>query len=128
MTKATTKRRKPERPADDDPKKVLLVESSRDLDLAPEIDDELDEQAEGETPEAAVDLDEDADLAAAYALTETEDDLGDLDDLSDLEARRAEAEAGESGGDPVRMYLREIGSTPLLSADQELRICATFSG
>ena len=28
--------------------------------------------------------------------------------------------------DPVRMYLREIGSTPLLTADQELRTCATF--
>ena len=27
----------------------------------------------------------------------------------------------------MRMYLREISATPLLSADQELRTCATFS-
>jgi len=63
--------------------------------------------------------------AAAYALAETDDD--DLDDLSDLDSRRiAEVDDGD-GSDPVRMYLREIGSTPLLTADQELRTCATFA-
>ena len=62
--------------------------------------------------------------AAAYALAEADDD--DSEDISDLDTRRvADAEPTE-GSDPVRMYLREIGSTPLLTADQELRICATF--
>jgi RNA polymerase primary sigma factor len=63
--------------------------------------------------------------AAAYALAEADDDA--LDDLTDLDSRRlAEVDDGGDGQDPVRMYLREIGSTPLLTADQELRTCATF--
>ncbi len=62
--------------------------------------------------------------AAAYVLADAEDE--DLDDLSDLDVRRTPDLEGSEGSDPVRMYLREIGSTPLLSADQELRICATF--
>lgn len=63
--------------------------------------------------------------AAAYALAEPDDDA--LDDLTDLDSRRlAEVDDGGDGQDPVRMYLREIGSTPLLTADQELRTCATF--
>jgi RNA polymerase primary sigma factor len=63
--------------------------------------------------------------AAAYALADTDDD--DLDDVTDLDARRiGDVETGPEGSDPVRMYLREIGSTPLLTADQELRICGTY--
>ena len=62
--------------------------------------------------------------AEAYALTETDDES--LDDLSDLKARLLE-EADVDSSDPVRTYLREIGVTPLLTADQELRICATYS-
>ncbi len=62
--------------------------------------------------------------AAAYALAGDDDD--DIEDLTDLDARRVGETDTAEGSDPVRMYLREIGSTPLLSADQELRICATF--
>jgi RNA polymerase primary sigma factor len=85
---------------------------------------DLDDAAEIGAPDLGA-IDAEAE-AAAYVLADTDDD--DLDDLSDLEVRRApDVESGE-GSDPVRMYLREIGSTPLLSADQELRICATFGG
>ena len=62
--------------------------------------------------------------AAAYALADTEDD--DIEDVSDLDARRVGEVDSSEGSDPVRMYLREIGSTPLLTADQELRICGTY--
>ena len=82
-----------------------------DVDRAGEADGEL------QGPDAEAE-------AAAYALAEADDD--DNEDISDLDTRRvADAEPTE-GSDPVRMYLREIGSTPLLTADQELRICATF--
>ena len=63
--------------------------------------------------------------AAAYALAEIDDEDG-LDDLSGLDSRRLAEVDDSEGADPVRMYLREIGSTPLLTADQELRTCATF--
>jgi hypothetical protein len=62
--------------------------------------------------------------AAAYALADTDDD--DVEDVSDLDARRVGEVDSSDGSDPVRMYLREIGSTPLLTADQELRICGTY--
>jgi RNA polymerase primary sigma factor len=71
--------------------------------------------------------DDEAELAAAYALAEGDDEEDSLEDLADLGTRRlAEADQAE-GDDPVRMYLREISATPLLTADQELRTCATFS-
>ncbi len=70
---------------------------------------------------------EDAELAAAYALAEGEDEEETLEDLSELDARRLADVDQAEGDDPVRMYLREISATPLLSADQELRTCATFS-
>ena len=71
--------------------------------------------------------DDEAELAAAYALAEGDDEEDSLEDLTDLDTRRlAEVDQAE-GDDPVRMYLREISATPLLTADQELRTCATFS-
>jgi RNA polymerase primary sigma factor len=84
------------------------------------------DNAEVSTPGDAADfVNPDAEAeAAAYALADTDDD--DLEDLSDLDTRRLSGADEGDGSDPVRMYLREIGSTPLLSADQELRICATF--
>ena len=85
-----------------------------------------DGDAEGETSVDASDFavaDPEAE-AAAYALAGDDDD--DVEDLTDLDARRVGETDTAEGSDPVRMYLREIGSTPLLSADQELRICATF--
>ncbi|MFN4294878.1 MAG: sigma-70 family RNA polymerase sigma factor [Thermoflexales bacterium] len=69
------------------------------------------------------DLDAEAE-AAAYALAEMDD--ADEVDLSDLDSRQLAEIDDLDGADPVRMYLREISSTPLLTADQELRTCATF--
>jgi RNA polymerase primary sigma factor len=71
--------------------------------------------------------DDEAELAAAYALAEGEEEDDALDDLSDLDTRRLSEADQTEGDDPVRMYLRDISATPLLSADQELRTCATFS-
>ena len=67
-------------------------------------------------------VDDDGD-AEAYALADSDDSIGDI---SDLDSRRLD-ELEVDGSDPVRTYLREIGSTPLLTADQELRTCATFT-
>jgi RNA polymerase primary sigma factor len=83
-----------------------------DMDMPPEAFDFGTNEAEAE--------------AAAYRLADVDDD--DLEDLTDLEDRRTLEAESTDGADPVRMYLREIGATPLLSADQELRICATFGG
>ena len=85
------------------------------------------DEADPTTREQALDLDDEAELAAAYALTEADEDDDVLsDDLSDLDARRIAEMGDTSSDDPVRMYLREISATPLLTADQELRICATY--
>lgn len=80
-------------------------------------------ESETETEENEPELVEDEAEAEAYALAESDDDLSDI---SDLDSRRLD-ELEVDGSDPVRTYLREIGSTPLLSADQELRTCATFT-
>lgn len=87
-------------------------------------------EGDAEPPErqpSPVSEDEEAELAAAYALAEGEDEEDILENLSDLEARRLAALDQTEGDDPVRMYLREISATPLLTADQELKTCATFS-
>ncbi len=73
--------------------------------------------------DSAEDLDAEAE-AAAYALAGMDD--ADEADLSDLDSRQLAEIDDPDSADPVRMYLREIGSTPLLTADQELRTCATF--
>jgi len=85
---------------------------SEDEDHWPEVSSLDDEQAEAE--------------AIAYALTRA-DDEDDLADLADLNALPAEDDDDLADGpDPVRAYLNEIGQTPVLSADQELRLCATL--
>jgi RNA polymerase primary sigma factor len=85
---------------------------SEDEDHWPEVSSLDDEQAEAE--------------AIAYALTRA-DDEDDLADLADLDALPAEDDDDLADGpDPVRAYLNEIGQTPVLSADQELRLCATL--
>ena len=115
----------PARDLDDlDPAQVLMEGNADAIEEA--VDDDL---AEDGGPDSSPDLfnsDED-DLAAAYALAEADDDA--QDDLSDLEKRRGgegDGSGGGEGADPVRMYLREIGETPLLTADQELRISAVI--
>jgi RNA polymerase primary sigma factor len=78
-----------------------------------------------ETPPASEE--DEAELAAAYALAEGEEEEESLEDIADLDPRRLVDVDQPEGDDPVRMYLREISVTPLLTADQELRTCATFS-
>jgi RNA polymerase primary sigma factor len=67
------------------------------------------------------------------AMSEGEEEEGpEPTDLSALEEEMAEVEGDELlndlpagvelGGDPVRMYLREIGKVPLLTADDEVRL------
>ncbi len=48
----------------------------------------------------------------------------DDDDDEEAPARKARPEAREEGGsdDPVRLYLHEMGKTPLLSREQEVRL------
>ncbi|MFZ1794602.1 MAG: sigma-70 family RNA polymerase sigma factor [Anaerolineae bacterium] len=107
---------------------MILEDAPRVMEIGNDEPDaeEQDETAEIPIADESLELDDDAEIAAAYALADDDDASDALEDLSDLEPRQTEAEAGE-GGDPVRMYLREIGATPLLSADQEFRICATFT-
>ena len=121
----TIKQRKTPSSAKDDPTRALFEAEPRPEDLGDDGVDE-DEAVDTNQTDEPIEIEDDAELAAAYALTDDDDVSEALDDLSDLEARQTQTEAGE-GGDPVRMYLREIGTTPLLSADQEFRICATFT-
>jgi RNA polymerase primary sigma factor len=71
----------------------------KDLDIAPsENDDAEPEPEELETLEEEMEQDDD------------EEDLSNLDSASD------------AGSDPVRMYLREIGQVPLLTAEGEVAL------
>ena len=90
-----------------------------DIDL---VTDESETAIVEDVEQEDLSVDDDGD-AEAYALAGSDDALGDI---SDLDSRRLD-ELEVDGSDPVRTYLREIGSTPLLSADQELRTCATFT-
>lgn len=95
----------------------LLHEHSIDL-----VYDE-DEDA-GEPDEADFNGDDD-DLSEEMILENEEDGLeGDKDWNSSDTAETEEADYGAAGGvsDPVRLYLRECGANPLLSAEQEMNL------
>jgi RNA polymerase primary sigma factor len=72
------------------------------------------------------------DLEEDYAVADV---LADDDDEAyasgaELDERRVELDVEKAGAedssDPIKMYLREISATPLLTAEQELRLCAMF--
>lgn len=82
-----------------------------------------DEDA-GEPDEADFNRDDD-DLSEEMILENEEDGLeGDKDWNSSDTAETEEADYGAAGGvsDPVRLYLRECGANPLLSAEQEMNL------
>lgn len=83
-----------------------------------------EDEGAGEPDEADFNGDDD-DLSEEMILENEEDGLeGDKDWNSSDTAETEEADYGAAGGvsDPVRLYLRECGANPLLSAEQEMNL------
>lgn len=78
---------------------------------------EVDEEEEGKAP-------------AAKKAETSEDDSGDEESSDDLVETEDKPEASEGGrtDDPVRMYLREMGSVELLSREGEIEIAKRIEG
>ena len=84
----------------------------------------VEDEDAGEPDEADFNGDDD-DLSEEMILENEEDGLeGDKDWNSSDTAETEEADYGAAGGvsDPVRLYLRECGANPLLSAEQEMNL------
>lgn len=89
------------------------------------IDLVYDEDEDAGEPDEADFNGEDDDLSEEMILENEEDGLeGDKDWNSSDTAETEEADYGAAGGvsDPVRLYLRECGANPLLSAEQEMNL------
>ena len=88
------------------------------------IDLVYDEDEDAGEPDEA-DFSEDDDLSEELILENEEDGLEEDKDWSGGDTAEAEeADYGAAGGvsDPVRLYLRECGANPLLSAGQEMNL------
>ncbi|WP_298026127.1 RNA polymerase sigma factor RpoD [uncultured Dialister sp.] len=88
------------------------------------IDLVYDEDEDAGEPDEA-DFSEDDDLSEELILENEEDGLEEDKDWSGGDTAEAEeADYGAAGGvsDPVRLYLRECGANPLLSAEQEMNL------
>ncbi len=89
------------------------------------IDLVYDEDEDAGEPDEADFNGDDDDLSEEMILENEEDGLeGDKDWKSSDTAETEEADYGAAGGvsDPVRLYLRECGANPLLSAEQEMNL------
>lgn len=89
------------------------------------IDLVYDEDEDAGEPDEADFNGDDDDLSEEMILENEEDGLeGDKDWNSSNTAETEEADYGAAGGvsDPVRLYLRECGANPLLSAEQEMNL------
>ena len=89
------------------------------------IDLVYDEDEDAGEPDEADFNGDDDDLSEEMILENEEDGLeGDKDWNSSDTADTEEADYGAAGGvsDPVRLYLRECGANPLLSAEQEMNL------
>lgn len=89
------------------------------------IDLVYDEDEDAGEPDEADFNGDDDDLSEEMILENEEDGLeGDKDCNSSDTAETEEADYGAAGGvsDPVRLYLRECGANPLLSAEQEMNL------
>lgn len=89
------------------------------------IDLVYDEDEDAGEPDEADFNGDDDDLSEEMILENEEDGLeGDKDWNSSDTAETEEADYGAAGGvsDPVRLYLRECGANPLLSAEQEMSL------
>ncbi|HXC65113.1 MAG TPA: sigma-70 family RNA polymerase sigma factor, partial [bacterium] len=99
----------------DDVLSMLGEEGIEVLDKGRSVDDDSD----GAKDEAKVRIGSDGREEEGEAEPRTDDEEEDAKDEA-----KARAEAREEGGsdDPVRMYLHEMGRTPLLTREQEVRL------
>ena len=89
------------------------------------IDLVYDEDEDTGEPDEADFSGDDEDLSEEMILENEEDGLEEDKDWTSAEAADTEeADYGAAGGvsDPVRLYLRECGANPLLSAEQEMNL------